>query len=65
MIPEEIRREIGLKSGQVVQIISKSGIITIVPDQAIRKMRGYLKGMSTSYLREKKSQGHLRRGGAR
>lgn len=56
VIPKQIRREIGLKSGQVVQIISKSGVITMIPDQPIGRMRGYLKGMRTGALREKKDR---------
>ena len=56
VIPKVIRREIGLKSGQVVQIISKGGVITMVPDQPVDQMRGYLKGMKTSALREKKDR---------
>ncbi len=56
VIPKQIRREIGLKSGQVVQIISKSGVITMVPDQPVSRMRGYLKGMKTGALREKKDR---------
>ncbi len=35
VIPKQVRQEIGLKSGQVVQIISKSGVITMVPDQPV------------------------------
>jgi AbrB family looped-hinge helix DNA binding protein len=57
VIPKEIRREMGLKSGQIVQIISKSGVITMVPDQAIGRMRGYLKGMKATTFREKKDRG--------
>lgn len=56
VIPREIRRDIGLKSGQVVQIIAKGGVITMVPDQPISRMRGYLKGMKTGTLREKKDR---------
>jgi len=56
VIPKEIRRDIGLKSGQVVQIIAKSGVITMVPDQPLGKMKGYLKGMKTSALREKRDR---------
>jgi AbrB family looped-hinge helix DNA binding protein len=56
VIPKVIRREIGLKSGQVVQIISKGGVITVVPDQPVGRMRGYLRGMKTSALREKKDR---------
>ena len=56
VIPKEIRREMGLKSGQVVQIISKSGVITMVPDQPLSSMKGYLKGMKSSRLRDKKDR---------
>jgi AbrB family looped-hinge helix DNA binding protein len=56
VIPKEIRREIGLKSGQVLQIISKSGVITMVPDQPIGRMRGYLKGMKATAVRDKKDR---------
>ena len=56
VIPKAIRRDIGLQSGQVVQIISKGGVITMVPDQPVARMRGYLKGMRTSALREKKDR---------
>jgi AbrB family looped-hinge helix DNA binding protein len=56
VIPREIRRDIGLKSGQVVQIIAKNGVITMVPDQPIGRMRGYLTGMKTGTLREKKDR---------
>jgi AbrB family looped-hinge helix DNA binding protein len=56
VIPKVIRREVGLQSGQVLQIISKGGVITMVPDQPVERMRGYLKGMKTSTLREKKDR---------
>ena len=56
VIPKAIRREIGLQSGQVVQIISKGGVITMVPDQPVGRLRGFLKGMKTAALREKKDR---------
>ncbi len=56
VIPKAIRREVGLQSGQVVQIISKGGVITMVPDQPVGRLRGYLRGMKTSTLREKKDR---------
>ena len=56
VIPKDVRRELGLKSGQVVQIIAKSGVITLVPDQPLGRLRGYLKGMNSSRLRDKKDR---------
>ena len=45
-----------MQVGQVVQIVSKNGVITIVPDQPIGRMRGFLKGMKTTAYREKKDR---------
>ncbi len=56
VIPKAVRRDAGLQSGQVVQIIAKGGVITLVPDRPVGRMRGYLKGMRTSALREKKDR---------
>lgn len=56
VIPREVRRELGLKSGQVVQIVAKNGVISLVPDQPLNQLRGYLKGMKASSLREKKDR---------
>jgi len=56
VIPKEIRREVGLQSGQVVQVIAKNGVITMVPDQPLARMRGFLKGMKARDLREKKDR---------
>ncbi len=56
VIPKEIRRDIGLRSGQRVQIIAKSGVITMVPDQPIARMKGFLKGMKSRAPREKKDR---------
>jgi len=56
VIPKEIRRDIGLKPGQVLQIFAKGGVIAMIPDQPTGRMRGYLKGMRTGALREKKDR---------
>jgi AbrB family looped-hinge helix DNA binding protein len=56
VIPKEIRREVGLKTGQIVQILAKNGIITLVPEQPLTSLRGYLKGMKIDSVREKKDR---------
>ncbi len=56
VIPKRVRTEIGLRSGQVVQVIARSGVITLVPDQPIAALRGFLKGMRTTGLREKRER---------
>jgi len=57
VIPKEIRREVPLASGQVVQIVAKNGVITLVPDRPLSSLRGYLKGMKTDGMREKRERG--------
>lgn len=56
VIPKEIRREVRLKTGQVVQVIARNGVITLVPDRPLASLRGYLKGMKTDRTREKRER---------
>jgi AbrB family looped-hinge helix DNA binding protein len=56
VIPKEIREEIPLQSGQVVQILVKNGVITLVPDRPLSSLRGFLKGMKATDFREKEDR---------
>jgi AbrB family looped-hinge helix DNA binding protein len=56
VIPKEIREETGLKSGEKIIILAKDGIINLIPQHIIRKMRGFLKGMKTGSYREEKDR---------
>lgn len=56
VIPKEIRREVRLKTGQVVQVIARNGVITLVPDRPLASLRGYLKGMKTDRTRDKRER---------
>lgn len=53
VIPKEIREEVPLQPGQVVQILVKKGVITLVPDRSLSSLRGFLRGMDTTGFREK------------
>lgn len=53
VIPKEIRREVPIATGQVVQVIAKGGVITLVPDRPITELRGFLRGMKIAGFREK------------
>jgi len=55
-IPEEIRREISLSTGQTVHIFAKNGVITMIPDQPLSSLRGFLKGMDVEGVREKEDR---------
>ena len=56
VIPKEIREEVPLRPGQVVQVLVKNGIITLVPDRPLSSSRGFLKGMETTGFREKEDR---------
>ncbi len=56
VIPKEIRVQVGLRTGQAVQVIAKNGVITLVPDRDLSSLRGFLRGMDTKNTREKKER---------
>ena len=53
VIPKEIRAEVRVEKGQVIQVIAKGGVIALVPDRPLAEMRGFLRGMKTEGVREK------------
>ena len=44
VIPKEVRRELHLKPKQKFVVLSKNGVIQLVPKRSIQEMRGFLKG---------------------
>jgi AbrB family looped-hinge helix DNA binding protein len=52
VIPKEIRKEIGLKVGEKLTILAKDGIISLIPSQTIKSMRGYVKGIKWGDYRD-------------
>jgi AbrB family looped-hinge helix DNA binding protein len=56
VIPKEIRREVPLSSGQVVQVLAKNGVITLIPDRPLSSLRGFLKGARPEGFREKQER---------
>lgn len=56
VIPREIREETGVKSGEKIIILAKDGIINLIPQHVLKKMRGFLKGMKVKSYREEKDR---------
>lgn len=56
VIPREVREKIRLKSGQKVVVIVKQGVISLIPDRPLTKLRGFAKSLSQRGLREKKER---------
>jgi AbrB family looped-hinge helix DNA binding protein len=56
VIPKEVRESMDLRVGQELQIVSKGGVITLVPERSLSSLRGFAKGIRTGQLREKKDR---------
>ena len=56
VIPKEVREKLRRSPRQRLQIMEKGGIITLVPEVPIKLLKGALKGMSKTDLREKKGR---------
>jgi AbrB family looped-hinge helix DNA binding protein len=52
VIPLAIRRDMGLRTGQRMQVIEYEGRIELIPDRDIAELRGFLKGINTDFERE-------------
>jgi len=52
VIPKGIRERLKLRAGQKIQAIVYEDRIELVPLRPIRKMRGFLQGISTDVPRE-------------
>ena len=53
VIPLPVRRAMGLRAGQKMQVIEYEGRIELIPDRDIAELRGFLKGINTDFEREK------------
>ena len=52
VIPRQVREAMGIRPGQKVRVLQYEGRIELVPERAMRDMRGTLSGMDTSVPRE-------------
>jgi AbrB family looped-hinge helix DNA binding protein len=52
VIPQAIRKSLGLQPGQKVQAILYENRIELIPLKPMQSMRGFLKGIDTSVERE-------------
>jgi len=52
VIPLRVRRALGIRPGQKIQVIPYEGRIELIPVRPIRRARGFLKGIDTTVERE-------------
>jgi len=56
VIPKEVWEKLHLSPRQRLHVVEKGGVITLVPEVPLKSLRGALKGMSKTDLREKKDR---------
>lgn len=56
VIPKDVREKLHLEPQQRLQVVEKGGVITLVPEVPLKSLKGALKGMSTTDIREKKDR---------
>ena len=56
VIPKEVRQQVDLHKGQILQVVVRNGVITLVPDRPISELRGFVKGLDPSGLRDEEDR---------
>jgi AbrB family looped-hinge helix DNA binding protein len=56
VIPKEVRQKLDLEKGQILQVVARNGVITLVPDRPLSELRGFVKGIDDSGLRDKEDR---------
>ena len=56
VIPKEVRKKLNLEKGQILQVVVRNGVITLVPDRPLAELRGFVKGMESCGLRDKEDR---------
>ena len=56
VIPKDVRDKLHLTPQQRLQVVEKGGVITLVPEVPLKSLKGALKGMSKTDLREKRDR---------
>ena len=56
VIPKDVREQIPVKSGQKMTVIAKNGVIHMVPQVDLKRLKGALKDLPTAGFRDKKDR---------
>ena len=52
VIPKDVREKLHLKSGQKMTVVTKGGVVYLIPEKPLEAFKGFLKGMDTKDIRE-------------
>ena len=53
VIPRDVREALSIKPGEKMQVINYANRIELVPVKKVKALRGFLKGLDTTVIREK------------
>ena len=56
VIPKEVRQKLDLEKGQILQVVARNGVITLVPDRPLAELRGFVKGIDDTGLRDEEDR---------
>jgi AbrB family looped-hinge helix DNA binding protein len=56
VIPKVIRSETGLRKGQAFQVVSKGGVISLVPERPLSELKGFARSARSTGFREKRDR---------
>jgi len=56
VIPRDVREKLDLKPGQKIVVIEKDGVLHLIPQKPIKEMKGFVKGIDTSKLRDEEDR---------
>ncbi len=56
VIPKDIREETGLRKGQTFQVVSKGGVISLVPERPLSELKGFARSTRSTRFREKRDR---------
>ncbi len=52
VIPRDIRKNLNIRPGQKMQVLEHDGRVELIIDREISELRGFLKGIDTSFKRD-------------
>lgn len=56
VIPKEVRDKLHLMPRQRLLVVEKGGVITLIPEVPLKSLKGALRGMTTTDVREKQDR---------
>jgi AbrB family looped-hinge helix DNA binding protein len=56
VIPRDVREKLDLKPGQKIVVIEKGGVLHLIPQKPMREMKGFVRGIDTSKLRDEEDR---------